>query len=105
MTSGFGWGRFFLPICLSSAGVCLPLGQPLGAEQAAETRLVYLELAGEPAAEVAARLSAQGLAAGEIAKATAFVLPKLQPSRTRSWPGLAKSEAWSRHGLAAWSTR
>ncbi len=70
MTSGFGWGRFFLPICLSSAGVCLPLGQPLGAEQAAETRLVYLELVGEPAADVAARLSAQGLDAGEIAKAT-----------------------------------
>jgi len=70
MTSGFGWGRFFLPICLGSAGVCLPLGQTRGAEQAAETRLVYLELAGEPAADVAVRLSAQGLDAGEIAEAT-----------------------------------
>jgi subtilisin family serine protease len=70
MTSGFGWRRFFLPICLGSAGVCLPLGQMLGAEQAAETRLVYLELAGEPAADVAVRLRAQGLDAGEIAKAT-----------------------------------
>ena len=70
MTSGFGWGRFFLPICLSSAGVCLPLGQPLGAEQAAETRLVYLELAGEPAADVAVRLRGQGLAKDKIAMAT-----------------------------------
>jgi len=70
MTSGFGWGRFFLPICLGAVGVCLPLGQTRGAEQAAETRLVYLELAGEPAADVAVRLSAQGLDAGEIAEAT-----------------------------------
>ena len=70
MTSGFGWGRFFLLICLGSAGVCLPLDQTRGAEQAAETRLVYLELAGEPASDVAVRLSAQGLDVGEIAKAT-----------------------------------
>jgi len=52
------------------AGVWLPLGWPLGAERAAETRLVYAELAGEPAADVAVRLSAQGLDAGEVAKAT-----------------------------------
>ena len=70
MTSGFGWGRFFLIICLGSVGVCLPPGQMLGAEQLAETRLVYLELSGEPAADVAVRLRAQGLAAGEIAKLT-----------------------------------
>ena len=70
MTSGFGWDRFFLPIWLALAGVWLPLGWPLGAERAAETRLVYAELAGEPAADVAVRLRAQGLDAGEIAKAT-----------------------------------
>ena len=62
---------FFLPIWLGIlAGVWLPLGWPLGAERAAETRLVYAELAGEPAADVAVRLRAQGLDAGEIAKAT-----------------------------------
>ena len=70
MTSGFGWGRFFLPICLGSAGVCPPLGHALGAEQAVETRLVYAELAGEPAADVAVRLRGQGLAKGKIAVAT-----------------------------------
>ena len=70
MTSGFGWGRFFLIICLGSPDVCLPPGQMLGAEQVAETRLVYLELSGEPAADVAMRLRAQGLEAGEIAKLT-----------------------------------
>ena len=58
MTSGFGWGRFFLIICLGSVGVCLPPGQMLGAEQLAETRLVYLELSGEPAADVAVRTAA-----------------------------------------------
>ena len=70
MTSGFGWGRFFLIICLGSPDVCLPPGQIFGAEQVAETRLVYLELSGEPAADVAMRLRAQGLEAGEIAKLT-----------------------------------
>jgi len=70
VTSGFGWDRFFLPIWLALAGVWLPLGWPLGAERGAETRLVYAELAGEPAADVAVRLSAQGLDAGEVAKAT-----------------------------------
>lgn len=70
MMLGFGWGRFILPIWLGLAGVWLPLGWPLGAERAAETRLVYAELAGEPAADVAVRLRAQGLDAGEIDKAT-----------------------------------
>ena len=70
MTLGFGWGRFILPIWFALAGVCLPLGQALGAEQAAETRLVYVELAGEPAADVAVRLRNQGLARDEIAQVT-----------------------------------
>ena len=66
MTSGFGWGRFFLPICLGLTGVCWPLG----AERGAETRLVFAELAGEPAADVAVRLRDRGLGNREIAEAT-----------------------------------
>ena len=66
MTCGFGWGCFFLPVCLFLAGV----GQVFCAEQGAATRLVFAELAGEPAADVASRLRAQGLAKGKIAKAT-----------------------------------
>ena len=70
MMLGFGWGRFFFLFCLGLVGVCLPLGQALGAEQVAETRLVYVELVGEPLADVAVRLRNQGLGRGEIAKAT-----------------------------------
>jgi len=66
MTSGFGWDRFFLLICVGLAGFC----QALGVERAAGTRLVFAELAGEPAADVAVRLREQGLAKGEIAEAT-----------------------------------
>ena len=66
MTSGFGWGRFFLPICLGLPGVCWPLG----AERGAETSLVFAELAGEPAADVAVRLRDRGLGNREIAEAT-----------------------------------
>jgi len=70
MTLGFGRDRFFLLFCLGLAGVCQPLGRALNAEQAAGTRLVYVELAGEPAAEVAVRLRVQGLAKDKIAGAT-----------------------------------
>ena len=66
MTSGFGWGRFFLPICIGLAGAC----QAFGAEQGVETRLVFAVLAGEPAADVAVRLLDRGLANREIAEAT-----------------------------------
>ena len=66
MTSGFGWGRFYLPICIGLGGAC----QAFGAEQPAETRLVFAQLAGEPAADVAVRLREQGLGKGKIAEAT-----------------------------------
>ena len=66
MTSGFGWGRFFLPICIGLAGAC----QAFGAEQGVKTRLVFAVLAGEPAADVAVRLLDRGLANREIAEAT-----------------------------------
>jgi subtilisin family serine protease len=66
MTFGFGWGRFFLLICVGLAGFC----QVFGAEKGAETRLVFAVLAGEPAADVAVRLRDRGLAKGEIAEAT-----------------------------------
>ena len=66
MTSGFGWGRFFLSICIGLAGAC----QAFGAERGAETRLVFAVLAGEPAADVAVRLLDRGLANHEIAEAT-----------------------------------
>ena len=70
MMLGFGWGRFFFRFSLGLAGVCLPLGQSLGAEKVEGTRLVYVELASEPAADVAVRLRGQGLARDEIAEAT-----------------------------------
>jgi len=66
MTSGFGWGRFLLPMCAGLAGVCLSLG----IEPETETRLVYVELAGESAADVAVRLRGLGLAKAKIAGAT-----------------------------------
>ena len=63
MTLGSNWGCFF-SFCLSAA-----LGQAIGAETEVETRLVYVVLEGEPAAEVAVRFRDRGLAKGEIAEA------------------------------------
>lgn len=48
----------------------LPLGQLHGADLELATRLVFVELRGEPAADVSVRLRAQGVPAAEIAKAT-----------------------------------
>ena len=66
MTLGSNWGCFFSSFCLCFAA----LGQAIGAETEVETRLVYVVLEGEPAAEVAVRLRDRGLAKGEIAEAT-----------------------------------
>ena len=55
-------------LILTVAG--LPLGQLHGADVEPATRLVFVELKGEPAVEVAVRLRVQGVAAAEIAKAT-----------------------------------
>ena len=49
MTLGSNWGCFFSSFCLCFAA----LGQAIGAETEVETRLVYVVLKGEPAAEVA----------------------------------------------------
>ena len=59
--------RLIFPI-LTLVG--LPLGQLHGADLELATRLVFVELRGEPAADVAVRLRAQGVPAAEIAKAT-----------------------------------
>ena len=66
MTLGSNWGCFFSSFCLCFAA----LGQTIGAETELETRLVYVVLEGEPAAEVAVRLRDRGLAKREIAEAT-----------------------------------
>ena len=66
MTLGSNWGCFFSSFCLCFAA----LGQAIGAETEVETRLVYVVLEGEPAAEVAVRLRDRGLAKREIAEAT-----------------------------------
>ena len=65
MTLGSNWGCFFSSFCLCFAA----LGQTIGAETELETRLVYVVLEGEPAAEVAVRLRDRGLAKREIAEA------------------------------------
>ena len=57
---------FFSQFALGLPGVCWPLG----AERGAETSLVFAELAGEPAADVAVRLRDRGLGNREIAEAT-----------------------------------
>ena len=59
--------RLIFPI-LTLAG--LSLGQLHGADLELATRLVFVELRGEPAADVSVRLRAQGVPAAEIAKAT-----------------------------------
>ncbi len=66
MTSGFGWSRFLLLMCAGLAGVSVSLG----VEPVPETRLVFVELAGEPAADVSVRLRGLGFPRAEIADAT-----------------------------------
>ena len=48
----------------------LSLGQALGAEAVSESRLVFVQLEGEPAADTAVRLRGEGLPAARIAEAT-----------------------------------
>ncbi len=79
MTLGFGWGWFFLLICLGLIG----LSQAFGAESEVQTRLVYVALAGQPAADVAVRLRDQGLSKRDIAEATRARIAEIAAQQDR----------------------